>query len=317
VLRIRRTRKLFGNRRSGFTLVELVIVGALIALFSSLAIFGVQQQFRSNTRKAVIGETRNIAAALEFANLDTTVFPKLCWLTESREGLDFLENQIGINPFFSVDVSNRTDVSQLSFVSNVRDNWEGPYFALSQTRSGLAQGRGGFVYMLLEDLPASGPNDLSSPGGLRWPSDPYNNPYVVYMLNLEDEFNPNSGLIFVTQDPDTQRANAKGNYVNAVVSYGPNHFPGGEEFEAGAPFGPVAGQPIDAEGQGPWSMRLYTGVQDFRPETKGIITYRYRPASEFSSERANVWSRNFGTANLPPSGIGISDPGADDVVFEF
>src|SRR5690606_28279853 len=71
------------RNQKAFTLVELVIVGALIAIFSGIAIFGVQAQFRNNQRKAIIGETRHVAIALDFAFNDVGFFPKLCFLDDT------------------------------------------------------------------------------------------------------------------------------------------------------------------------------------------------------------------------------------------
>src|SRR5690606_11943001 len=215
--------------RRGFTLVELVIVGALITLFSTLAIFGVQQQFSNNLRKATIGETRQIATALDFANLDTSIFPRLCWLSESTTGLDFIASQMNSPaPYVGMDVAGRP-LGDTAAISRIRRVWNGPYFAMSQARVGTAQGRGGFVYMIIPDLPSSGPNSISNQGGLRWPADPYFNPYTVYMLdlNLTDTSTP---LQFVTETTPNDPTK-KGDFVNAVVSYGPNHYPGGEEWD--------------------------------------------------------------------------------------
>lgn len=308
-----------GRRRRGFTLVELVIVGALIALFSSLAIFGVQQQFRSNLRKATIGESRQIAQALDFANLDTSIFPRLCWLTESAEGMQLIGGQLGgVNAFFArADMYGRrptgTVIEINSFGAGIRQEWNGPYFALSQSRAGIAQGRGGFVYMIFPDLPPVDGNQPGSPTpGYRWPADPYNNPYVVYMLDL-DLSSATPRLQFVTED--TLSFTRKGNYANAVVSYGPNQFPGGDDEFARPPFAIGGGPPFEQEGGDPWNRRLYRG----RPGVtdRGVITFTYLTPNELTgnagARRAGAWSREFD----PSVGTGIVDVGSDDVVFEF
>jgi len=309
-----------GRSRRGFTLVELVIVGALIALFSSLAVFGVQQQFRSNLRKATIGETRQISQSLDFANLDTSLFPKLCWLTEGDEGMALIGNQFGsTSAFFSrADIYGRRPTSSatatVSFGLGIQEQWNGPYFALSQSRAGVAQGRGGFVYMLFPDLPTVGGNNPGDPtaSGFRWPADPYNSPYAVYMLDL-DLSTATPQIQFVTED--ALSFTRKGNYVNAVVSYGPNQFPGGADEFAKPPFA-VSGGPAYAQtGGDPWDRRLYKG----RPGVtdRGVITFTYLTTAEFSGaegrRRASAWSRDFDVT----VGTGISDIGSDDIVFEF
>lgn len=312
-------RPLTRRARRGFTLVELVIVGALIALFSSLAIFGVQQQFRSNLRKAAIGESRQIAQALDFANLDTSIFPKLCFLTESREGLDFLTSQLGL-PTGNVAVYATADINARNvpgFVQGdrIRQKWNGPYFALSQSRTGVAQGRGGWVYMILPDLPVTGPNSLTGPQeGIRWPADPWNNPYVVYMLDVDNSTNP-SVLRFVNERPANEtNPTPKGNFANAVVSYGPNHYPGGDEFAPGD-FGVVPGgdAAASAAGAGEFGLRLYKGFPNFKPANRSVVTHTLLTSSEYTSARASIWSRDFNNSGR----IGITDIGSDDVIFEF
>lgn len=337
-----------GKRRSarrGFTLVELVIVGALIALFSSLAIFGVQQQFRSNLKKATIGETRQIATALDFANLDTGIFPRLCWLMESEQGMRFIGSQIvpsgnGVASFVTAEAGGRTpsttlfDPANQSFGERIATKWDGPYFAASQSRSGVAQGRGGFVYMLIPELPSTGPNNPTEGVGIRWPCDPYNNPYAVYMLDIDRSGSvPFLDFVSATSPSDATR---KGNFVNAVVSYGPNHYPGGDEFARGdfgvVPSGNTA--PMGAEGSNQFKLRAFKGFVGFRGD-RGFITHTALRANEYTRDRANAWSKDFALANiglfsngvngLPSDGQGngvnsvvcITDPGSDDVVFEF
>lgn len=316
------------RRRRGFTLVELVIVGALIAIFSSLAVFGVQQQFRSSLRKATIGETRNVAAALDFANLDTSVFPKLCFLTESREGVDFMASQMGLTTsnllalWGNVDIAGRQEEpsSALTFAARVRTKWDGPYFAVSQSRAGVAQGRGGFVYMIMPTLPDVGPNNITQNGGFRWPSDPYNNPYVVYMLDIVSAAGSPPRLATVAQADEARNdfvPTRKGNFVNAVVSYGPNHFPGGDEYDR-PDFGDRSAG-VNAAGLGIWANRLYTGVVGFKPDAKGIVTHKLAIPAVGDVGPANVWGKDFAQANgvTLVNGVGISDNGSDDIVFEF
>lgn len=300
------------RKAKAFTLLEILIVGALIALFSGMAIFGIQQQFRSNVRKAAIAETRQIATALDFANLDTEVFPRLCWLSESREGLDLFNGQMGGNflaTFKGLDVGGR--IVDDNKANAQRNLWKGPYFALSQTRSGLSQGRGGFCYMLFDDLPGGGPNDSTTNIGFRWPADPYNSPYVVYMLDV----NPASeSLSFANYD--NPLGNKKGNYANAVVSYGENLIPGGPDSTK-VPFnGPAT---VDALGDSGYQFRLFKGRPGFVSD-KGLITHKYLTLNEFVEDRAAVWNSQFFTPAVSSwygAGPGITDSGSDDIIFEF
>ncbi len=325
MLSYRHTSRLARSRKGerGFTLIEILIVGALIALFSGLAVISIQQVFTSNVRKAAIGETRQIATALEFANLDTSVFPRLAWLSESRERMSLIGAQLGVGDeiFTRLDTNGRIVGS--AGANRLANQWDGPYFAFSTQRAGVAQGRGGFVYMLFPDLPSQGPNALGQSGGIRWPSDPWNNPYVVYMLDVNPNMSPPQ-LSFVTDSPIAGGAapDRKGNFVNAVVSYGPNQYPGGTEA-ARLDFGGEA--TVDSLGSGPYQLRLYRGRPEFRPPAKGQITHRYLTIPELNIPRANVWSQehfSYVPGGLQPTDeqnqpVGITDPGSDDIVFEF
>lgn len=310
----------FSKARRGFTLVELVIVGALIAMFSTLAVFGVQQQFRSNVRKATIGEARQIATALDFANLDTSVFPKLCWLPESKSGMLLIGNQVSpgadLLAFGFLDSQGRN--VDPAVAGRYQNSWNGPYFAMSQSRVGVAQGRGGFVYMLIPGMPAGGPNDISTPGpGFRWPADPYNNPYVVYMLDIANPAVTPATLTFAgngSADPTR-----KGNYVNAVVSYGQNHYPGGADEDRGV-FGGIPGSDagaVAAPGGGAFGWRLYTGSPNYKPANKGVVTHTLVTGTDLTPERAAIWTSAPGINRAGTSGIAITDRGSDDIIFEF
>jgi hypothetical protein len=103
--------------------------------------------------------------------------------------------------------------------------------------------------------------------------------------------------------------------VNAVVSYGPNQFPGGDDEFAKPAFIPGGGPAFAQDGGDPWNRRLYRG----RPGVtdRGVITFTYLTTDEFNGvagrRRAAAWSREFD----PSVGVGISDLGSDDIVFEF
>jgi type II secretory pathway pseudopilin PulG len=301
------------RKAKAFTLLEILIVGALIALFSGMAIFGIQQQFRSNVRKAAIAETRQIATALDFANLDTEVFPRLCWLSESREGLDLFSARIDGSDspyvFSRLDVGGR--VTYENKANALRNLWAGPYFALSQTRSGLSQGRGGFCYMLFDDMPATDENSPSTNYGYRWPADPYNSPYVVYMLDVNVA---SESLSFANYNNPLD--NEKGNYANAVVSYGENLIPGGPDSTK-VPFN--GANTVDALGDSGYQFRLFKGRPGFVSD-KGLITHKYLTISEFVEDRAAVWNSQFFTPAVTSwygAGPGITDSGSDDIIFEF
>lgn len=304
-----------------------MIVGSLIALFSGLAIFGVQQQFRSNQRKAIIGETRQIASALDFAYNDVGFFPKLCFLDDSTEQLKLAgQRAFGGNGTQSYAFLSIVSVTTLPKVNQVEQNWLGPYFSASQARSGVSQGRGGSKAMRLPDFeagePSAGiPSTTADNATFNWPVDPFNNPYMIYLLNVDRSDPANPVLRFASQDitnVSLASPGVTGNFVNAVVSYGPNQLPGGGEF-----YRPTVGDIFNPNDTGPYGLRLYVGNPN---DTSLNLTYLRD--DQFTDERANAWSWEYGqNAGMTPANfaladdfsapIGITDAGSDDVVFSF
>lgn len=294
----------FGAHRhstKGFTLVELFIVGALIALFAGLALFNVREQFDSNRRKAMIGEARNLGTSMGFAKMDTAVFPKFCFLTMSEREMQFEAVSRGHNADFYYNVIDYTNIATGPFAAGIKQNWRGPYFAASQSRQNISQGRGGFVTM---NVPIEfGGTVQSEP--FRWPADSWGNPWVLYLVALQRTSPTAFEPVFIngapnfspTLDPD---------YFTAIVSYGPNKVPGG-------------GPGLDTNAAGATlDLRLYTG--DYRNATfDGLRFVDYTGAA--GSARARAVSNRFGTAALAPNDqgqpTGILDIGSDDVVYEF
>jgi len=322
-------------RRRGFTLVEMLIVGALIALFSGIAIIGIQAQYRSNQRKAVIGETRQVASALDFAYNDIGFFPKISHLMLSRTNME-LESDIKYgNPVQTFRLLDAFGIPlDVARAERVATKWRGGYFAASQSRTRISQGRGGSRKMITDSIDTV---------GYDWPLDVWNNPYVLYCLNIDPD---TRSLYFVVNDraaDGTFSLNTtpgrEGNFVNAVVSYGPNQVPGGGEIYVanGAP-----GNNTPGSDSGDYTLRLYTG------DPNSIVNPLYLKrgnelliADPDAQRMANAWTRKlysdagFSIANgaFPSSGtpdpidlgdgitnsnaLGITDSGSDDVVFTF
>jgi len=299
------------RRHAAFTLIEILIVGALIALFAGLAIIGIQAQFENNIRKATIGETRQIAMALDFAFNDVGFFPKLCFLDDSIQNLEReSQDQYG-NPKTVYSYLHAVGINTLPRINTVESMWSGPYFSPAQYRTPASQGRGGARYVQFTE-PGSGNAQF------KWPLDPYNNPYAVYMLNI----NRSGGayLEFVEPDKPTQT----GNFVNAVVSYGKNNVPGG------GPYYTPTDNPTNTSDSGPYGLRLYSGVPG-----PGGDPYIWYSRAEMTPRRASAWALEFAqnagatgslaqADNDPASPrVGITDvgdgttPGSDDVVFTF
>jgi type II secretory pathway pseudopilin PulG len=289
-----------GKATRAFTLIELLIVGALIALFAGLAIFGAQQAYLDNQRKAMIGEARQVATSLDMAYADVNFFPALCFLDKSLTNLFVTAQQAG-----GLDnVNNGEDVLQFMHIyllptssreQLIRRDWGGPYFAASQARSGVSQGRGGSREM-----------ELVNPSGTRgtysWPLDAYGNPYMVYDLNVDRT----TGILSFNL---TDQFNT-GNFATAVVSYGRNRIPGGPALHA--PTDPLIAQ----------NLRLYDGNLN---DTGATLRYDVSELASDGAALAGAWTTETGTPPLARMAtdidtgdeIGITDPGSDDIVFTF
>ncbi len=306
------------NRRrvsaKAFTLVEMLIVGALIALFSGLAIFGVQQQFRSNQRKAVIGESRQVASALDFAYNDLGFFPKIGLLQESLVTLKLESQREYGNELLIFDNMQLYNIPTIAQADAIQEDWNGPYFAASQSRSRISQGRGGSRRMLI-----SGADTV----GFLWPVDVWNNPYMLYNMNV-DRSGGNPTLYFTTATPDDPNTVATdvgktGNFVNAVVSYGQNQVPGGHENYI------ASGNLNSAAETGPFGLRLYIGNPNATVTSLELMVGNDLFGAA-GRRRANAWSVEFATNNGTDGSLaldtdgnpnGITDTESDDVVFTF
>ncbi len=319
--------------RHGFTLVEMLIVAALIALFSAIAIIGIQAQFEANQRKAIIGESRQVAQALDFAYNDIGFFPKIAHLQASLTTLQldseikYGGNEDAIFSFLDSLGINVLPGSPLARQS--RENWRGPYFAASQSRTRVSQGKGGSVKMITT------PSDNV---GFDWPVDVWNNPYMHYVLNVDRTDSANPTLYFANQTQDDSgnivslnRPGVEGNFITAVVSYGPNQVPGG-----GSLFQSPGDSVVPNDGS-PWGLRMYYGNPNDKANPK---TLKRGPdlldANSNGRAIANAWTRLFAqnAGNLGQladsddpdpvdigdgilsTKLGITDTGSDDVVFD-
>lgn len=295
-----------------FTLVELLVVGALIAIFAGLAIINVQQQYESNQRKAVIGESRQVAAAMDFAYNDIGMFPKIAFLQYSIEGLRLESQRLYGNSAAIFSDFNIYGIGTSTAAANIQEDWLGPYFSASQSRSRVAQGRGGSRFMQTDIMGGSGT-------GISWPVDAYNNPYMYYGLHVDEA---DGSLYFTTgeeDDPSVQSTNPRqtGNRINAIVSYGRNRVPGGGNLAE------PAGS-FDDSGVGTaYGLRLYRGNPD-NEQAPLVLLQRSDLFGSNGQRRANVWGVGFATDTtgfaLDNDGInpvGITDPGSDDIVFTF
>jgi type II secretory pathway pseudopilin PulG len=188
-----------GRATGGFTLVEIVIVASLIALFSGLAMFGVQQMLKNSKLKAVIGETREVGSSLLFAHQDIGFYPAIGFLSYNK---DLISNRYGWALIDSMGLA----ITSLR-MQHTYDKWGGPYFGASPNRNQTSTRYKSIVTMHFD----RGPFDID------WPADQWGNPYVLYLFKY----------ISKTDTWDfVQTSGEEPNFWAAIVSYGPDGVPG-------------------------------------------------------------------------------------------
>lgn len=278
---------------AGFTLIEILVVAALIALLSGIAIISVQSFMARSQIRVVIGETYQLATAMSFARDDIGFYPKLSFLllNVNEIGSDLGEIDITgnvINPDF--ELFGNAVASQ---TTRLITQWEGPYMGMSGSRNGV--GGPSVLTMQLPIAQALGAEIQTA----RFPGDAWKQPYAVYMMNLDE-----NGDISFLNDP-TEYADVP-NFFSAIVSYGPNQVPGGEEQPINQSTG-AAVLPVDLTARIP--ARLYLtingGAVDNGSRESRDRTYRaLTPADYNTTDRLNGYHA-------------LVDPSSDDLVKEF
>ncbi|KPL11557.1 hypothetical protein AMJ85_03575 [candidate division BRC1 bacterium SM23_51] len=302
------------RRQTGFTLIEILIVAALIGLLAGIAVINIQRAYVDNQRKATYGEVRNVATALAFAFEDIGLYPKLCFLQQN----DFFIappqagnlNQPG--PFLvsgfeymGYEVNQPATLAQRIIKNWAKGLGSQGYFAAGVGRRGMFQGRrGGMVKMEIpmEIYPQPVIGGGQALAIYDWPADPWGRPYVVYMLYQAG--------VLANGLPDARfvdKPTRAPNYVLAVVSYGPNGIPGG----------PSQFTTADVSiGRQLW---LFTRDRSYPTESD----FRCLRPDEYTPDRLYAWSHvkllgeDPNDPGNPLSYIGVIDPGSDDIVYDF
>jgi len=274
-----------------FTLVEMFIVGALIALFAGIAIFNIQGQYLANIRKITIAEVNQIHTALSFIKMDAGVFPKLNFLNKALYHPE-------VSVLVGADVRQlnlRNDFDYMGYAigpgleSTILSEWRGPYYSVSHTRRGVSRAIGGVVTMLL-------PNT-----GIvtDWPADAYGEPYVLYLIKVTET----GGLDWARSATDEP------NYFAAVVSYGRNRIPG---YRADTPIPPgdfnrLKNERLYIEGGGT-ARDIYNNPR--------AVEFTALTADEYNLPRLQALTK-IGRTGISEDEVGILDPGSDDIIYEF
>jgi prepilin-type N-terminal cleavage/methylation domain-containing protein len=295
----------------GFTLIEILVVAALLSLFAGIAIININEMYKNNVRKAIIGETRQVATACSMARDDIGFYPKLNYLAVSR-ALITKDDGKTIKEYFDY-MSFYNPGAIVAPSPGMVDNWQSMgYFAMSQTRSQMSRGRGGVAKVRLAE-------NMSAPV-VDWPADAWGNPYVLYLLKphvgAETDNTPEWRFVeSVSDSPD---------YMVAVVSYGPDGVPG-------STYSPTGMQSLPIVSQEQKDARLFRdniGAGDAKFFLPHYTNFRYvdrtgygEVRTEFLRIKGKPWEGDY-TAPPDPYGRaveirGILDPGSDDLVYQF
>lgn len=266
------------RKNRGFTLIEMLIVGALITLFSGLAVFSISTQLDRNKQKAAVAECRQIATAMSFAQQDLTFFPKICFL---RFNLPNLLSELTGPPALGFDAVEYHSHMVGNLAERLQRQWSrnGQYCGFNQDR---------IVKMT-----------FSSNGADKtfwWPGDPWGNPYVAYFIHTQPGVNPG--------DSPTQRfvgnSGEQPNYYAGIVSYGPNHVPG---------------LPSDASGQAVANRKPYRLYSDIATNSFRLPTETSYSVTPLSTQGLDMIRIDIQTAD--PDGPRIREPESDDRYLEF
>ena len=267
---------------AGFTLVELLIVGILISIFSTIALFNARRAYEDNLRKAAVGELYQLRTGIAFAYDDLEFYPKLNYLNNGLRMLwDDLEPPVppGSIPNF-MDIYGTEVAGELARIVVLKWKSEG-YIGLAATRRGVgAMARGGSVRMYDPTI-----REIYKD----WPADPYGNPYVMYILDIPyvTRYNP----VFITSPRQSARM------ITALVSYGPDKQPGGSREELG---------PTPILTQDRRALRLYT------ESTIPGADYQLLTIDELNSPTIyGGYTRSLAYRDL------VSQSGSDDIILEF
>ena len=314
-----------GTRRlAGFTLIEILIVAALITLLAGIAVINIQAAYVANQRKAALGEARQIATALSFAYEDIGIYPKFCFLPQNV--FFVAPNQAAPNAqpgsllvdgfeYMGYDVNR-----PLTLTNRIIKNWakgttSNGYFSAGQGRRGLFQGRrGGLTRMRISigQNPIIPVEQDSLPPEQRaiydWPADPWGRPYVLYLLRLEKGLQTSNGLPRVRF---VNGATEAANYALAVVSYGPNNMPGGpEDYAYDTPTMTIVQRRC-----------LYIKIQDPWADCLALTPTQYNEIGQNPDVpfRAQAWSyvKLGPDPEMPAGHPGIIDAGSDDLIIDF
>lgn len=288
----------------GFTLLEILIVAMLITLFSGIAIIAVQSLYDQNRYKAMFPEAAQIGSSLSFAFNDTGIYPRLHLINQPLDTMviDGTNNTLLARPH--MDTYGYLNASLRANVINT--SWKGPYGGKSPAR--LSQGQRSSVKMRLVDFETityAAQFKTAADVEIRivdWPADTWANPWMVYQVSKTvTNGQPTYRLIRPGEEP---------NFLNAVVSYGANHIPGGNQ----ATQLNVQAYYDEMKNQAALYFDSNTAGADFDLRSYGSSIL---PLSSLTSQQLQDTFYYPGTADPKIGAVGMLEEGTDDIVWKF
>lgn len=295
---------LYQSAQRAFTLLEILIVGALITLFSGIAIIAVQEMYNLNRGKAMYAEAQQIGTALSMAYNAIGFYPRLHTLNQQHSNVVVTGSSNQLLSLPHMDTYGYLNATMKA--GTIDTNWKGPYSAKSTTR--LSQGQRSFVKMRLTD-----PQTISYAALFQqqtamniqivdWPSDTWSNPWMVYHVSKTmNNGTPVYRLCKPGEEPD---------FKNCVVSYGPNHVPGGNlETASNLPayFDFLKTKAAlyfdDTTGQANYVLRSYSSTQF---DLDALTSDQLRDSFYYP-----------GTVDPQIGAVGMFEEGTDDIIWEF
>ena len=193
--------KLFSSNKRGFSLIEIMIVSALLAIFAGIAMINISRLYQANKTRASRGDLKMFAEAVEFFVNDIDFYPKLNYLMNAEP--------IVLEPTYTQAQQDEAlrnihymgfDVSHLK--RRLDREWRGKYVGISPGRT-----------CRMNIASAAYP-----PMWVDYPKDFWGNPYVIYLLKTN--YRVPQGVSFLEDASDEP------NYDVLMVGYGQDKFPG-------------------------------------------------------------------------------------------